>query len=526
MKSAHTKTWLSLGMLLLTGCSGQIFQPGTATVQLLLPVYRAPAVQAPVQTQGLALPGEYIVTFKSRSLMRQVAADGGDLSLQMASEGTRALVRASSMQEVLQLPGVLQAQPNYQYMPLALPNDPYLNTPFDPSLPDSRQWWLQQIGAPTAWDETETFTPVKVAVLDDGYANHEDLPVDRLDLKTVGCNTTTGALCLNPADRNDDARYPDEDIISHGMQVAGVVGAATNNALGVASLSWNAKNQSPLQVMPINIYDKKDGSSSTQIISQAIHTAILKGAKVINLSLCMTDGAGCSQTNSDPVLDEALIAAKAAGVVVVASAGNYNKSFVGYPANSVNVVGVGATNLHKERAYFSNYGARLRMVAPGQDLLLLQAKKVPEGQVQTGYALNSGTSFSSPMVAAAAGLLFSKRPAATWDQVVGALIHSGEELDDPSLKEARFLRVDRALQEIGGDVPPPPPLADGLSARVTIFKAESGMQIPGAAGASSAGAVLYMNNVVFDFYAGQQRGNILSNQKLDAGTYTGHSQIV
>src|SRR5262249_25939160 len=82
--------------------------------------------------------------------------------------------------------------------------------------------------------------------------------------------------------------------------------------------------------------------------------------KVINLSL---GGDATSLT-----LQNAIDRAVAAGVVVVAAAGNDGRGSVSFPASLPNVISVGAVDARKQRAPYSNFGATLSVVAPGGDV--------------------------------------------------------------------------------------------------------------------------------------------------------------
>lgn len=492
-----------IGLALLVGCNSMVVVPpdgppkqGIATLNLLLPA----GVTSQSQ-QAAEIAGEYIVTFQRASDLQKAQVSS---LIRSQTSSTQALMKAKTPDELSRLPGVIRVQPNYRYEKQLTPNDPYLTQPRDPSDSLSNQWYLDQIGAAGAWNDAGTTTPIKVAVLDDGYTHHEDLSAGVLDLQPIGCNTATGEHCLNPASKNDDPYYPDSFSPSHGMALIGLIAATTNNGKGVASLNFNANKQAPIRVIPINIY-MPDGASSTDIIARGMRTAIAKGAKVINLSLCMSSGGVCTNTISDPVIDQALKEARDAGVVVMVSAGNNSKSFVAYPANSVNAVSVGATSSSKEKAYFSHYGGRLRLMAPGDHLLLFNARSDEQRTVQTEYFVNSGTSFSAPLAAAAAALLFSKRPTATWDQVVGALIHSGDALEDPVLKDVRFLRVDKALAEINGNPPAPPALRSSFGAKVQI----SGVN----------------EEFTAEFNYGASVVTVFAGQTLDEGVHTVHASI-
>ncbi|GGJ18238.1 hypothetical protein GCM10008938_00480 [Deinococcus roseus] len=485
--------------MLLAGCNCLVVPPdgqGKVTLNLVLPA----GITSQGQTAAV-IPGEYIVTFESSAALRKLRSTA---VVSSSESTTQALMRAKSMTELQALPGVLRVQPNYRYEKLAVPDDPYWQNPFVPSNPQSAQWYLDQIGATGAWNDTGTTTTTRVAVLDDGYTHHEDLSLSSLDLQPIGCNTDTGEHCLNPALQNDDPYYQEPFGTSHGMSLVGLIAATTNNTTGVASLNFNGNKQSPIKVIPIGIYTP-EGGSSTDIIAKGIRTAIAKGAKVINLSLCISSGGVCSSIVSDPVLDQVLKEAHDAGVVVTVSAGNNGKNFVAYPANSVHVLSVGATDVNQQKSSFSHYGGHLRLVAPGEDLLMLMGSFDEARSLQTTYHQSSGTSFSSPLAAAAAGLLFSKRPDATWNQVVGALLHSGDTLSDPRLPDVKFLRIDKALAEINGDPPAPPALRGTYQAEVTV----SGTTVE--------------SPVVFDFQASLV--NVLSSQTLDSGVHTVHAVI-
>ena len=138
--------------------------------------------------------------------------------------------------------------------------------------------------------------------------------------------------------------------------------------------------------------------------------------KVINLSL---GSEGFSQT-----VKTAIDRAVAAGVVVVAAAGNSGKNLVEFPANLANVLAVGALDAREERASYSNTGADLDFVAPGGncdrddnadgigDCVFQQMPDpdfVEQGRHdQFCYCGLDGTSMATPHVAAAAALLFSQ----------------------------------------------------------------------------------------------------------------------
>jgi len=111
-------------------------------------------------------------------------------------------------------------------------------------------------------------------------------------------------------------------------------------------------------------------------------------------------------------------------VLVVAAAGNNGTSGISFPADQPNVVAVGALNAAKQKAWYSNTGPELDLVAPGGDCerdddgdgsgdcvyqQTMRASSVRAGRYDDfGYFGFQGTSMATPHVAAAAALLFSQ----------------------------------------------------------------------------------------------------------------------
>ena len=174
---------------------------------------------------------------------------------------------------------------------------------------------------------------------------------------------------------------------SHGTFVAGIIGANTNNASGMAGVCWSCK------IMPVKVLDNT-GSGSSFNVSQGIDWAVSHGAKVINLSL----GGGAAAS-----LQTSVNNAWNAGVVVIAASGNDNGPVL-YPGAYSNAIAVGSNDQSAARSSFSNYGPELDIMAPGGNVL---------GTLCTcngyagGYGTGSGTSFAAPHVAGVAALLIA-----------------------------------------------------------------------------------------------------------------------
>lgn len=274
------------------------------------------------------------------------------------------------------------AEPDYIARATLIPNDPKW----------SNQWALIKINAPTAWEVTQGANTTIIALIDSGIdLTHPDL---------AGRVWQNDEIAGNGLDDDQNGKIDDvngwnfviesnhiTDTNGHGTQVAGVAGAATNNALGVAGLCW----QCPL--MPV-VAMQANGVANYSTIANAVLYAAANGASVINLSL-----GGYADSS---LLREA-IGEAATTAVIVAAAGNDDSAAPFYPAAYPNVIAVAASDTTDQKTIFSNYGPWADLAAPGD---LIQTTTPGD------YAAFSGTSVAAPFVSGVAGLLKSLHP--TW----------------------------------------------------------------------------------------------------------------
>jgi hypothetical protein len=223
------------------------------------------------------------------------------------------------------------------------------------------------------------------------------------------------------------------DSDGHGTAVAGVIGAVTNNTLGLASLGWNT------HVLPVKV-DFSANNASAQIES-GIEWAADNGAKVINLSF----GGVCP----DSSILTGIQYAQSKGALVVASAGNGaiypqldtlngQDDVPSYPAADSGVMAVGATGKDGFRAAYSTDGSYLSLVAPGgsaipgspaEDVPLLAPTNACTPMPGDGcYTTGAGTSFASPEVAATAALILSVNPTLSPTQVAQLITGSADDI--------------------------------------------------------------------------------------------------
>ena len=284
------------------------------------------------------------------------------------------------------------------------PNDPYYTD----------QWNLGKISISNAWDIETGSSNIIVAVIDVGADyNHEDLIANRW--------SSIGYDFLD----NDPDPYP-SDGAAHGTAVAGIIGAMTNNGLGVAGIAGGWGGTGGIRIMHLDA-GWKDVSGLERIglsaSAQAIDYAAAQGARVINMSFS-------SQTPYSPWESAINRAVNDYNVVCVASAGNYSSNesrSVRYPAAYDNVIAVGAIVKNDYRKELNDgsgddrwgscYGPQLDVVAPG---IFIWSTDItgPAGYSYDNYTSTfSGTSASAPHVAGIAALILSVNPSLTWYQV-------------------------------------------------------------------------------------------------------------
>lgn len=201
---------------------------------------------------------------------------------------------------------------------------------------------------------------------------------------------------------------PIGDTTGHGTMVSGVAAATGNNGVGIAGVNWSSK------ILPLQVIDD-DGYGNTLTLSRAIEYAVDQGVDVINLSL--------GSTSNDEYLRAVIADAIEAGVVVVASSGNDGCACVRYPANFAEVVGVGAVDQSGNVSSFSNTGANVDIVAPGENL---RSAVWVEGSTSTYITGIDGTSFSAPIVSGLLALAKSHQPDASWGELIGVMTQEAD----------------------------------------------------------------------------------------------------
>ena len=291
-----------------------------------------------------------------------------------------------------------------------------------------------------------------IAIVDSGVQQRDDFG-NRLVARVNLCS-----LCSSG---NGD----DEE--GHGTMVAGVA-AASGKYLG------GAPNAKLVSIRTANA----DGESRTSDVIAAAdwinQNAKQYGIRVANFSL-----AGASETSSrvDP-LDKAVEALWLKGIVVVAAAGNHGQgrpvSMSYAPGNDPFVITVGALDQHMTAdpsddtvPAWSAYGMTMDgfhkpdLSAPGRYMVApvpsgaSMPATVPDRVLEPGYMWMSGTSFSTPVVSAAAAQILARHPSFTPDQVKGALMLAANYLPSVSGGAGGVGEIDAGVASTLDDPPNP-----------------------------------------------------------------------
>lgn len=330
-------------------------------------------------------------------------------------------------------------------------------TPDDPQL--NQQWWHvntgQNGGTPDAdidsdeaWDittggVTATGDTIVVCVVDDGgdldhpdlmannWVNYYEIPNNNID--DDGNGYVDDYLGWNPVDDNDDV-----DGGSHGVNVAGMIGAVGNNGTGVVGVNWNVK----IMNMTYGSIGSVNNPNEANVIEAYTYPLVMrrlyeqtggfKGAYVV------ATNSSWGLDNADP-LDAPIWCAfyDTLGLSGILSAGatannNVNIDNVGdlpTACSSEYMISVTATDNEDVRT-FSGYGATtVDLGAPGENVRTTSSNGT--------YQTTSGTSFASPATAGAIALVYSA-PCAS----LAAISHSDPALAAQMVRDAIFNGVD------------------------------------------------------------------------------------
>ncbi|MCP4571217.1 MAG: S8 family serine peptidase [bacterium] len=329
------------------------------------------------------------------------------------------------------------------YVAICKVDDAYL--PNDPGLPS--QWHLRASGygkdirAVGAWGHTLGDTNVVVAVIDTGVDwNHPDLGGTHPDKVNGSIWTNWAEYHGTPGVDDDSNGYVDDirgwdwvdvgdegyplqddttpdndpsDYAGHGTNCSGCIAPVTDNSTGIAATAPGVK------IMALRAgWLPRDAAGAVvrmDYCAQAMVYAANNGANVIN----------CSWGSSSYLLS-AVATCQSANVLIVASAGNDADEVSDYLATRSGVMSVAATDQGDSKADFSSYGTWVELSAPG---VAIYTTHFDGSSATSTYASVQGTSFSAPITAGAAALVWSANPGLSYSQVADILMNSADPID-------------------------------------------------------------------------------------------------
>ena len=275
------------------------------------------------------------------------------------------------------------AEPDWRCFPVA-------TTPIDPEF--ASQWHHTNIESGLAWDLWRGGNAVTLGFVDTGVdLTHPDLAA----LRVAGFNSAT--------DLEEAAGGDVSPGNGHGTAVAGTACAVGNNNQGVCGVNWRTP------FMMVRASDEPDGSAFLSDLTQGARWCVDHGARAVSVSYSGVASSSVQTTGAY---------IKSVGGLLSWAAGN-NGALLD-PFDRADVIIVGATNSGDGRAWFSNYGRCIDVVAPGEGIVTTS-----QGG---GTGAISGTSFSTPMTNGIIGLIWSINPALTPAQVETMLFNSCDDL--------------------------------------------------------------------------------------------------
>ena len=281
-----------------------------------------------------------------------------------------------------------------------------LYTPNDPDYNGNAnyRWYLDVIQAAKAWDIQKGNPNIKVAVLDNA------IDVDHPDLKSKI------VAKIDLANNDDNPMPPKQDMEwTHGTHVSGLVGAATNNGIGIASIGFN------ISLMAVKISSDSTNGKTMSFGYQGIVWAADHGANVISMSW---GGPGYYKTGQNVVNY-----AYNKGSVLVAAAGNDGNSSALYPGDYDHVICVASTNSNDAKSSFSQYGKAIDVCSPGGSNAKGFGIFSTVDYVASDYGYMQGTSMATPIVSGLCGLMLSEDPTLTPEKLEAILKATCDNID-------------------------------------------------------------------------------------------------
>jgi len=206
-------------------------------------------------------------------------------------------------------------------------------------------------------------------------------------------------------DLGENDNLPQSTTSSHGVHVTGLSSAKTDNQIGMAGSGFNCR------FVPLKI---TNASGSLIAAYESIVYAADRGFQFINCSW----GSYQSSVINFEIVRYATINK---GALIFCGAGNNDSERQFFPASYDFTVSMGSTGPADLKSDFSNYGYRMDLYAPGENVL--------SSWPGNAYIYSNGTSMASPVAAGCAAIVKSKFPSLNGLQVGQLLKLTADKLD-------------------------------------------------------------------------------------------------
>jgi thermitase len=449
-----------------------------AALRLLSSPFSATDAPAPFR-QGAVIVGfrTDVAASRQRAIERAVGAVGAEqLGPSVRPVRENGVLRAHPTPLLLQVPAplvlaivsrlqaessVAYAEPDYLMNASATPNDPsfslqWADSNTGQSIPT--QNGNEELGSPVdgtpgadertarAWNVTTGSSSIVIGEADTGIEyTHPDLAanvwtnpggVGQCAAGTHGYNVLTKTC--DPMD--DDTFYG-----GHGTHVAGIMGAAGNNGVGVAGVNWQTS------LLPVKWLNSSASGETSGLIA-ALQWLVAAKQEGVNIRV-VNDSATFKGTAFSQALSEEIDTLGQNNILFVTAAGNTGEnddeeSRRRYPCgyDRPTEICVTATNNTDQLPNWANYGLHtVQLAAPGESIY----STLREGK----YGYLSGGSMASAQVSGAAALVLSVKPALSVTELRSDILESVDKLSSLETKVSTGGRLD-VCKAIPGCLPP------------------------------------------------------------------------
>lgn len=334
-------------------------------------------------------------------------------------------------------------QKNVTYEAFVTPNDQYFRQQVN-LLNDGSGLSMENV-----WDKCFGNSNNVVAVIDTG------VDINHIDLKS---NIFVNSKEIPDNYKDDDGNGFVDDVSGwngrtntgqvlddngHGTHCAGIIGATSNNGIGITGINWNVK------ILPIKFLGK-DGSGDTYSLVKGIDYILKLKSSGINII-----AVNCSFGSSsyDQLMETYLRKLSDAGITIVCAAGNEGLNIDNtpvYPAvlDIRNLISVAAVDKYGCLPTFSNYGKKnVDVAAPGVSIISTYPGNT--------LAFASGTSMATPHITGMVALLKAIYPAYTMDQITALICNSNSSVPSSVLANkigsGGYINMSRVMY--GGNIP-------------------------------------------------------------------------